>query len=266
MQPKLGCSGLSIGFERMVTRERDAVRLVVAAERREFRGILRNCGPVNELGWPVAFAAAAELNGMKCVFAANGPGRRLADQVLNAAEVEAGKAGSNILIGAVISTGFCGGLDPQLALGDIVEATSVVDLDTGRQYASRAISTTTGCARGVILSSDRVATTVEEKSKLRSDSGGALAIEMEAGAVAAWADSLALPFYCVRVVSDRAGDGFLLDMNRMRDADGRFDRLKIAGHALLKPWTRIPGLLKIDRDCRVAEVKLGEFFANCHFD
>ncbi len=250
----------------MVTRERDAIRLVVAAERREFRGILRNCGPVKELGWPVAFAAAAELNGMKCVFVANGPGPRLAGQVLNAAGVEAGKAGSDILIGAVISTGFCGGLDPQLALGEVVEATSVVDLDTGRQYASRPIGTSAGCVRGVILSRDRVATTVEDKSKLRKDSGGALAIEMEAGAVAAWADRHAIPFYCVRVVSDTAGDGFPLDMNRMRGAGGRFDRVKIAGHALLKPWTRIPGLLKLDRDCRLAEVKLGEFFANCHFD
>src|ERR1700692_2943225 len=102
-------------------RDGKGVRLVVAAERREFRGILRNCGPVNELSWPVSYAAEAELDGVRYVFAANGPGPRLARKALEAAEVEAGKAGSNDLIGAVISTGFCGGLDPQLALGDIVE-------------------------------------------------------------------------------------------------------------------------------------------------
>src|SRR5450432_4053635 len=128
--------------------EREPVTLVVAAESREFRGILRNCGPVNELRWPVAFAAAASLNGKKCLFAANGPGPRLAGQVLKVAEVETAKAGSKILIGAVISTGFCGGLDPRLALGDIVEATSVVDIDTGNQYIARPISTSNSRTRG----------------------------------------------------------------------------------------------------------------------
>ena len=244
----------------------ERLRLVVAAERREFRGILRNCGPVKELSWPVAYAVAAELNGMKYVFAANGPGPRLAGKVLEVAEVDAGKAGSKVLIGAVISTGFCGGLDPQLALGDIVEATSVFDVDTGRQYASRAVSTSASRVRGIVLSEDRVATTVEEKTKLRAVNHNAAGIEMEAAAVARGAEARGIPFYCVRVVSDRACDAFPFDMNGMRDAEGRFDLMRIAGKALLKPWSRIPGLLKIDRDCRVAEEKLGAFFANCRFE
>jgi hypothetical protein len=89
---------------------------------------------------------------------------------------------------------------------------------------------------------------------------------MEASTVGSWAKAQSIPFYCVRVVSDRAGDVLPMDMNLMRDREGRFDRLRIAGHALMKPWTRIPGLLKLDRDCRVAEDKLGEFFANCRFE
>ena len=247
---------------------------MVAAEAREFRGILRHCGPVNELRWPVAFAVAAELNGKQCVFAANGPGPRLAGAVLKAAEVESGKAGCKTLIGAVVSTGFCGGLDPRLKLGDIVEATSVIDLATNRQYASRPISTGISApeasgnksVRTVILSRDRVAVTVEEKAQLRASTDDAAAIEMEAAAVAGWALAQSVPFYCVRVVSDCAGDALPMDMNSMRGEDGRFDRLKIARHALLKPWSRVPGLLKLDRDCRVAEQKLGAFFANCRFD
>ena len=214
----------------------------------------------------MAFAAAAVLNGMKYVFAANGPGPRLAGRVLEVAEVEAGRAGHKILIGAVISTGFCGALDPELAVGDIVEATSVLDVDTSRQYASRTVSTNARRVCGVVLSSDRVAVTVEEKSKLRTKVKGAAAIEMEAAAIAPWATARSIPFYCLRAVSDCAGDELPLDMNGMRDREGRFDRLKIAGNALMKPWTRIPGLLKLDRDCRVAEEKLGVFFANCRFE
>ena len=244
----------------------EGVRLVVAAERREFRGILRNCGPVNELGWPVGYAVSAELNGMKYFFAANGPGPRLAAQLLEVAEVEAGKAGDRNLIGAVISTGFCGGLDPQLALGDIVEATSVIDCDTGRQYPSRSVSTSSKVTQGMVLSQDRVAISVAEKAGLRASIETATAIEMEAAAVAPWAAARAVPFYCARVVSDTAHDAFPFDMNEMRDDAGRFNLMKIASAALLKPWSRVPGLLKIDRDCRVAEEKLGAFFANCRFE
>jgi hypothetical protein len=240
------------------------IRLMIAAEAREFRGILRNCGPVKELNWPVAVSMAAELDGTRYVFAANGPGPRLVGRVLEAAEVQAG--GSKILIGAVISTGFCGGLDPQLELGDIVEATSVVDLDTGSQYGTTPVRTSSRRVRGMILSRDRVAVTIEEKTELRSRSGEASAVEMEASRVGSWALARSIPFYCVRVVSDRAGDAFPMDMNLLRDREGRFDRLRIAGQALMKPWTRIPGLLKLDRDCRVAEEKLGEFFANCRFE
>ena len=244
----------------------DSMRLVVAAERREFRGILRNCGPVNELSWPVAYAVSAKLNGVTYVFAANGPGPGLTAEVLKVAEVEAGKAGGKNLIGAVISTGFCGGLDPRLALGEIVEATSVVDCDTGRQYASRPVSTSATRTKGVVLSMDRVAGTLEDKAELRTKINGATAIEMEAAAVAPWAIERAIPFYCVRVVSDCACDAFPFDMNQMRDSAGRFDLKRIAATALRNPFQNIPGLLKIDRDCRVAEEKLGVFFANCRFE
>jgi uridine phosphorylase len=223
---------------------------------------------VNALSWPVAFAAAAELDARKYVFAAHGPGPRLAARVLSTveevAEVEAGK-GNKLLIEAVISTGFCGGLDPQLQLGGIVEATSVVDLATGNQYAARPVSTSLSRVRGAVLSQDRVAVTMEEKARLRNYSPDAAAIEMEASAVGPWAKARSIPFYCVRVVSDASHVEFPFDMNRMRDPEGRFERSKIARQALMKPWN-IPALLQLDRACRLAESKLGEFFANCRFE
>ena len=249
------------GFERMAIAERASLRLVVAAESREFRGILRNCGPVTPLAWPVRFAVATEMAGQAYVFAANGPGPRLAAEVLRAAEVNSAKAG----IRAVISTGFCGGLDPQLALGSIVDATSVIDGPTGRKWATIAAGTNTQCARGPILSLDRVAITAVEKRELATSSG-AIAVEMEAAAVSSWADTNNVPFHCVRVVSDTADDNFTINMNAMRDAEGRFDRFKILRQALAKPFTRIPGLMQLDRNCRVAEERLGSFFANCRFE
>ena len=235
--------------------------LVIAAESREIRGILRNCGPVKKLAWPVQFAASTHWLGRTFVFAANGPGPRLAAEVLKAAEVNSAKAG----IRAVISTGFCGGLDPQLKLGAIVDATSVIDGATGQQWSTDAIRTNTSAARGPVLSVDRVAVTAAEKSNLWNKNH-AVAVEMEAAPIAQWAHLSGTPFHCLRVVSDAAADSFVMDMNTMRDAEGRFNRLKITLHALADPVTRISGLLQLDRNCRVAEERLGSFFANCNFD
>jgi adenosylhomocysteine nucleosidase len=237
------------------------VRLVVAAESREFRGILRSCGPVTQLAWPVQYAVAAEFAGARYIFAANGPGPRLAAEVLCAAEKNSAKAG----IQAVISTGFCGGLDPQLRLGSIVNATSVIDGSSGCRWVTVANSTNTSCVRGSILSIDRVAVTAEEKRELAA-STGAIAVEMEAAAVCSWAQANKIPFHCVRVVSDTAEDNLAIDMNAMRDADGRFDRLRIALTALAGPFSRIPGLMQLNRNCRLAEERLGSFFAHCRFE
>lgn len=237
------------------------IRLVVAAESREFRGILRNCGPVEPLDWPAKFCVSAVWQGVRWVFAANGPGPRLVARLLRAVELNAGEAGFD----AVISTGYCGALDPQLQLGDIVEATRVSDATGGREYDVRQVSGAKPGLRGIVLSQDRVAVTAQEKSDLRGRTGAAV-VEMEAGAVAFWASTRGLPFYCLRVVSDAAAESIALDMNEMRDEDGRFDRWKIARAAMARPFTRVPSLVRFHHACRLAENQLGEFFANCRFE
>jgi len=54
-------------------------------------------------------------------------------------------------------------------------------------------------------------------------------------------------------------------MNQFRDADGRFAKGRIVLEALKRPFTRIPGLMALDRNCKFAEDRLGDFFANCNF-
>jgi hypothetical protein len=86
---------------------------------------------------------------------------------------------------------------------------------------------------------------------------------MESAAVAAKARELGLPFHCIKVVSDTAREDMPLDFNLYRDAAGRFSRSRIAFAALGHPFTTIPALLRLDRNCRLAADKLGEFFADC---
>ncbi|HEX5430978.1 MAG TPA: hypothetical protein VFW83_03365 [Bryobacteraceae bacterium] len=201
--------------------------LAVAAEAREFAGILKRARSSKRLEWPgAAFAREAEWKGDRWLLVANGPGAERVRQVL------AAKRG----VDGIVSIGFCGALDPALRVGDIVP--------DGLHTAGR------------------VAVTAEEKRVLRERTGAA-AVEMEAAAVAAKALEWGVPFRCVKAVSDTAEENLPLDFNRYRGRDGTFSRGRIALAALARPSATIPGLLRLDRNCRIAADKIGEFLADC---
>jgi adenosylhomocysteine nucleosidase len=115
---------------------------------------------------------------------------------------------------------------------------------------------------GKLLSIDRVASTVAEKSKLRNS--GADVVEMEAGAVAERAEHFNIPFYAIRVVTDAANENLPLDFNQVRDTEGRFDRVKILAAAWRQPRI-FPALLKLNRRCKAAAQILGDFIADTRF-
>jgi adenosylhomocysteine nucleosidase len=199
--------------------------LIVAAETREFAGI-RKRAPND-----------------RRVLVASGPGPRLASAAVN----EALRERRNV--DGIVSTGFCGALDPALCVGDIV-------------VSGDGVASPRSFVRGQILSMDRVAVTAAEKRDLRERTG-AVAIEMESAAVAAKAREWGVPFRCIKAVSDIAAEDLPLDFNLYRDPAGRFSRSRIALAAMRRPLTAIPALLRLDRNCRHAADKLGEFFADC---
>lgn len=214
---------------------------MVAAEAREFEGILKRVGEVRPLKWPgAAFSREAEWKNSRWFLIANGPGPRLVERAL----------GRRPDVDRILSVGFCGALDPALRIGDIV-VSGEVPKGLGASFV-----------RGDVVSVDRVAFTAREKRDLRAATGAAV-VEMESAAVAQKAQEWALPFGCVRVVSDAAREDLPLDFNRYRDADGRFERTRIALAALGRPFTVLPRLMRLDRDCRRAAERLGEFLANC---
>jgi adenosylhomocysteine nucleosidase len=225
----------------------------VAAEHREFDGLLRKAGRVAQLGWPLPFARMAWMQGQPIVLVANGPGPKLAGW---AAEI----ARKRQELTGLVSTGFCGALDPALKPCDIFVATEVVGVAHAPSVPrSHSFERQTG----TLLSIDRVVSTAAEKSELRKT--GADAVEMEAEAVAAKAAEWNIPFYCVRVVTDTATESFPLDFNRMRDANGRFSRMKIMAAAIRRPGSILPELLKLDKRCKDASQALGDFIVNASF-
>ena len=219
--------------------------LMVAAEAREFEGILKRAGEVRALPWQgAAFSREAVWKNSRWLLIANGPGPRLVERALDR------RNDGKHAVDRILSIGFCGALDPTLQIGDIVVSGEV---PIGLEGSS---------VQGDVVSVDRVAFTAREKSDLRAATGAAV-VEMESAAVAQKAREWDVPFGCVRVVSDVAEDDLPLDFNRYRDVDGRFERTRIALAALGRPFTVLPGLVRLDRDCRRAAERLGEFFANC---
>jgi adenosylhomocysteine nucleosidase len=227
-----------------------SVLAFVAAERRELDGIVSRGESAITLRWPVAFACEFGLNGQAAIAVANGPGPKLAGMALDAIR-------ERREIRGVVSVGYCGALKPGLDANDITVATRVNQRGAQAPEVSRAF------AAGPVLSADRVVTSVEEKSGLART--GAIAVEMEAEALAERAESWGLPFYCVRIVTDTAAESLPLDFNALRDADGRFSRARIVLAVLRRPGALVPRLMRFDRRCRSASVALGDFVADCRF-
>ena len=114
-----------------------------------------------------------------------------------------------------------------------------------------------------LLSVDRVVGTAQEKAELRHT--GAAAIEMEAAALASHAQARAIPFYCIRVVTDSAMEDFPIDFNRVRDSEGRFSRFKIIAQAARNPLKLVPELIELNKRANAAARRLGDFVASCEF-
>ena len=224
----------------------------IAAERREFEGVLANADRAKKLDWPLDFARIAWLAGEQLLLVANGPGPKLAGRAVEIAKQREELKG-------LVSTGFCGALNPALEPCDIFVATELL----GVACALSAPRSNHRFKNGKMISIDRVVSTAAEKAELHKT--GADAVDMEAAAVAAQAAEWGLPFYCIRVVTDTAGESLPLDFNRMRDRNGRFDRTRIMAAALRSPLAVLPGLLQLNRNTKSAARALGDFIADARF-
>ncbi len=223
----------------------------MAAERRELDGLLGHIGESVKLDWPLDFARQGRLNGQQVVVVANGPGPKLAGAAVDVVK-------EHQEVDALISIGFCGGLQPSLRACDIFVATEVVGVVPALLPASRKYFKS-----GKLLSMDSVVSTAVEKAGLGE--AGADAVEMEAAAVGARAKEYDIPFYAVRVVTDTCDEDFPLDFNRMRSRDGRFSRARIVAAALRRPGVVFPELMKLNKRTKRAAQALGDFLADARF-
>jgi adenosylhomocysteine nucleosidase len=220
----------------------------------EFTGILARAERAGSVRVRVDWARPVRLGGHELLLVANGAGAQRAASAADA-------ACDVFQPDAVVSTGFCGALDPQLGVADVVVGTCVAAAD--RRYPALPVASAAARHTGVVCSIDHVAQTAEEKRRLRAS--GASVVEMEAAGVAARAEAHGLPFYCVRAVTDLAGETMANDFNAALRSDGRFDTMVVLRGALRHPFARLPELCRLrNRSVRAAR-GLGDFFADCRF-
>lgn len=229
--------------------------LAVAADRREFAGLARSGARPLDVG--ARWAAEIRLGGVRVVLVAGGPGEANA-----AAAVEA--AAERFRLTAILSTGYAGGLSPDLRVGNILIADRVAREGADVEYAvSLPERSATALARhGSLVTVDRVIETADEKVRLHRS--GFAAVDMEAAAVAEQARGRGLPFYAVRVISDAADEDLEFDFNSARRADGAFSGWSIVAQAGLsrKRWRK---LFELKRNGEEASRALARFLDACRF-
>ncbi|MEW5825600.1 MAG: hypothetical protein AB1778_02110 [Candidatus Bipolaricaulota bacterium] len=111
----------------------------------------------------------------------------------------------------LISTGFCGGVDRRLGVGDMVIADAVrweenvfnVDLTQVRRAHDALASAGLRAWIGPVACAPEV---LDSEGKRAAALAGSLAVDMESGPLAAWAAERRVPFLSLRSVLDAAED------------------------------------------------------------
>jgi adenosylhomocysteine nucleosidase len=182
---------------------------------------------------------AAGMNGVSMLV--TGIGRKNAEDCLR--KFSAGNSCEQ-----VFSCGFAGGLNPELALGDVVfEIRNPQSAIRNQLLAAGAKPVRFFCA-------DRIAVTAAEKKKLREQTG-AEAVEMESAAIHEVCAGLKIPCATIRVISDTAREDLPLDFNALAKADQSLDYGKLF-LAIAKSPRKIGALMELQKKTQFAAEQL----------
>ena len=155
----------------------------------------------------------------------------------------------------VVSAGVCGGLDPRLAPGDLVVPARVLTLDGEALVVpppahARVLAAAGAAATGTLVTAGSVVGTPAAKAALRSATG-AVAVDMESGAILAAARAGGLEAVVVRAVSDGAAESVPAELSALVGPEGRLRGGRALILALTRPQT-LPRALELRRGSRRA--------------
>lgn len=136
----------------------------------------------------------------------------------------------------IVSSGFCGALQPGVASGDIVLEVAGLPLEVPQ--AARRLSAERGIPVhfGRLHHSDTVLATPEQKAAAAQEHR-AVAVDMESFAIRQWADRKGVPFLAVRVVLDAVNESLPADIPETENT------FTLAKYALSRP-AQIPLMIR----------------------
>jgi adenosylhomocysteine nucleosidase len=177
-------------------------------------------------------------------------------QAATRAFAEAEKTGP---IDQLISSGWAGALREELAPGQALDVSAVIDARTGERFLTkRPEIVVEGSPRSQnrdlghpglwLVTSPKVAD-AHEKLRLAETYSASL-VDMEASAIARLAQMRGIPFYCIKGISDGYTEQ-LPDFNRFISPNGQFRTLRFVLFAILRPkhW---PALIRMGENSRKA--------------
>jgi len=156
-------------------------------------------------------------------------------------------------VDGLLSLGLAGGLDPALRPGDVVLPIAV--LEGGRRYATDPqLSARFGACGGVLLAGTAVVAEAREKARLFATTG-AVAIDLESGAVARVAARHGLPFAVLRAICDPAGRSLPPAALAALDQAGTIGLWRVLASVARHPG-QMPLLIALGRDAAAARAAL----------
>ncbi len=150
---------------------------------------------------------------------------------------------------AVVSVGFCGGLDETLRRGDVLVPSRIVSPDGSWECSRKLIEAAVAAAEtgaasgrkrgfrilsGTLYCSPTIVRTAAEKRAL-ADAAGADAVDMESAGVAAFCARAGIPAAAVKVVLDGAGEELPKGLEELMDSVGRIRPARLAARLLGNP-------------------------------
>lgn len=159
-----------------------------------------------------------------------------------------------------IASGVAGSLRATYRVGEVFVAREVMELESGRTIATDRELAEAAEKRGVrlaerLLSSSNMVVTAEGKGRLGRM---AEAVEMESFAVLTEAARRRVPAVAIRAISDTADQDLPMDFSGVLDGEGKVSASKVA-RSLARAPHKLPAVLRLGRNTRVAATKLAEF-------
>ena len=145
----------------------------------------------------------------------------------------------------LVSAGVAGGLQRSVKVGTVIVPSVIVDSATGSEYRFAG-------GNGVLVTASEIVDAASKRAL--AEKFDALAVDMEAAAVAEVARQENIGFRCLKAVSEGA-DFVMPPLNRFVGKDGRFRTARFVGWAVVHPsWW--PGIAALARNTDLAAKSL----------